>query len=256
MLIRAAKTVDAAIVEVEILEHWQCLKVHGTSLDRYLGDGKMELLRREVESSTGIKLKTLPRWLIGETQLKEQQGSGNKRGSAIVITVKRESEAKQLCAFRLRFGGIVRVVERYWEARPGSACMTYCGIRHEQMGSCGDRAPQCMICSGLHKMKEHCCGVAGCIKRKGKICAHVTAKCANCGGNHTANSLQYVSRYKADLEVRKRKKKMSQRRKEKIPAEDANEAENTGTEKTPEPEREGREETSLTDTNMELENGD
>ena len=60
ILIRAAKTVDAAIVGVEILEYWQRLKVHGMSLDRYLGDGKIELLRREVESSTGIKLKALP----------------------------------------------------------------------------------------------------------------------------------------------------------------------------------------------------
>lgn len=53
-LIRAAKTVDAAVVGVEILEHWQRLKVHGMPLERYLGDGKMELLQREVESSTGI----------------------------------------------------------------------------------------------------------------------------------------------------------------------------------------------------------
>ena len=98
VLIRAAKTVDAAIIGVDILEHWQRLKIHGMSLDRYLGDGKMELLRREVESSTGIQLKTIPRWLISETRLREQQESGQKRGSAIVITVKGESEAKQLCA--------------------------------------------------------------------------------------------------------------------------------------------------------------
>ena len=65
------------------------------SLDRYLGDGKMELLRREAESSTRIQLKTLPPWLINETRLREQQETGNKRGSAIVITVKREVEAKQ-----------------------------------------------------------------------------------------------------------------------------------------------------------------
>ncbi len=45
LLIRAAKTVDSAVVGVEILEHWQRLKVHGMSLERYLGDGKMELLK-------------------------------------------------------------------------------------------------------------------------------------------------------------------------------------------------------------------
>lgn len=72
---------------VEILEQWQRLKVHGMLLERYLGPRKLELLRREVESSTGISLKTMPRWLINEDRLKEQQDKGGKRGSAIVITV-------------------------------------------------------------------------------------------------------------------------------------------------------------------------
>ena len=71
VLIRAAKPVDMAIIGVEILEHWQRLKVHGMSLERYLGEGSMELLKREVESSTGIQLKALPRWLINESRLRE-----------------------------------------------------------------------------------------------------------------------------------------------------------------------------------------
>ena len=60
LLIWAAKTVYSAVVGVEFLEHWQRLKVHGISLERYLGGGKMEVLKREVESSTGIQLKALP----------------------------------------------------------------------------------------------------------------------------------------------------------------------------------------------------
>lgn len=54
LLIRATKTVDNAVIGVEILEQWQRLKVHGMSLERYLEPGKMELLRREVASSAGI----------------------------------------------------------------------------------------------------------------------------------------------------------------------------------------------------------
>ena len=72
VLIRAAKTIDQAIVGVEVLEHWQRLKVHGIPLERYLGEGNMDLLKREVKSSTGIELKTLPRWLINEDRLREQ----------------------------------------------------------------------------------------------------------------------------------------------------------------------------------------
>ena len=92
----ATKTVDAAIVGVEISEHWQRLKVHGMSLERYLEEGKIELLKQEVESSTDIQLKTLPRWLINKNRLQEQQKTGNKQGFAIVITVKGKSKARQL----------------------------------------------------------------------------------------------------------------------------------------------------------------
>ena len=63
---------------VEVFEHWQWLKVHGMPLERYLGEGKIELLKREVESATGIQLKVLPRWLISENRLRAQQKSSNK----------------------------------------------------------------------------------------------------------------------------------------------------------------------------------
>ena len=98
LLIRAAKTVDSAVVGVEVLEHWQRLKIHGMSLEKDLGGGKIEVLKQEVELSTGIKLKALPRWLISEYRLRKQQQSGNKRCLAIVITVKGESGAQHLCA--------------------------------------------------------------------------------------------------------------------------------------------------------------
>ena len=146
LLIRTAKTVDPAVVGVEILEHWQRLKVHGMSLERYLDEGKMELLKREVESSTGIQLKILPRWSISEDRLREAQTTRSKRGSAIFIRVKGETEAKRLCASGLRFGSLVRVVEKFWEAGPSSVCMTCCRIGHERMGDCGKRPAKCAIC--------------------------------------------------------------------------------------------------------------
>ena len=62
---------DVAVVEVEILERWQQLKVHRMHLEKYLGEGKMELLKCKVESSTDIQLKTHPRWLISEDRLRE-----------------------------------------------------------------------------------------------------------------------------------------------------------------------------------------
>lgn len=49
---------------------------------------------------------------------------------------------------------------------------------------------------------------------------------------------------------------MSQRRKEKIPTEDANKLRNTKMKKTSKPKKEGKEETLLTNIYMELKNGD
>lgn len=52
LLIRTAKSVNGGVIGVETLERWHRLEVHGMPLMRYLGEGKMELLCREIESST------------------------------------------------------------------------------------------------------------------------------------------------------------------------------------------------------------
>lgn len=57
VLIRAAMSTYESIIGVKALERWQRLKVHGMLLGRYFGEGKMELLSRKIESSTGIKFK-------------------------------------------------------------------------------------------------------------------------------------------------------------------------------------------------------
>lgn len=124
---------------------------------------------------------------------------------AIVITVSGKSEAKMLCASGLRFGGVVKIVEKYWESGPSLVCMTCCGIGHKRIGKCESRPPRCIICAGPHKMDEHQCGVNGCNKGSRKICAHVVVKCANYGSNHLANSNQCTSRHKVEIDAQKQK---------------------------------------------------
>lgn len=41
------------------------------SLEKYLEKGSIELPKGKVESSTGIELKTLPRWLIYDNRIKK-----------------------------------------------------------------------------------------------------------------------------------------------------------------------------------------
>ncbi len=186
------------------------------SLVRYLGEGNMELLKREVESSTGIQLKAHPRWLINQNRLREQQETG-KRGSAIVITVQGETKAKRLCVSGLRFGKVIKIVKRYWEAGPGLVCTTCYGIGQQRMGNCGDRPEKYVICVRSHKVENHQCGVMGRNKGKKKICVHVTPRCANCMGAHAANSSRCTSRHKVEISARKGKKtKEIQKEKEMV----------------------------------------
>lgn len=110
-----------------------------------------------------------------------------------------------LCASGLRFGGVVKIVEKYWESGPSSVCMTCCRIGHERMGKCGDRVPKCVISAGPHKVEDHRCGVLGCKKGAGKVCVHVTVQCANCGGSHFASSSRCTLRHKAEIDARKKK---------------------------------------------------
>lgn len=125
ILIGAAKVVDVTVIGVEALEHWQRLKMHGISLAKYLGEGKMEVFCQEIKSSTGMKLKTVPCWLISEIQLKDCLESGTEKRFTIIITVGTSKEVTKLCFKRLRFGRVLKVVEKYWETGPGLVCLSY-----------------------------------------------------------------------------------------------------------------------------------
>ena len=77
----------------------------------------MELLKQEVESSTGIQLKIFPSWLISDNYLRDQQETKTKQSSAIVITVKIKTKRKQPCASGLRFDRVVKGVKKILEGR-------------------------------------------------------------------------------------------------------------------------------------------
>lgn len=87
--------------------------------------------------------------------MREQQKTGNKQSSAIVVTVKEETKAKKLCALGLHFGGLIRVVEKYGEAGPSSVCMACCDIGHKQMENCKNQPAKCIISTRPHKVEEH-----------------------------------------------------------------------------------------------------
>lgn len=129
---------------------------------------------------------------------------------AIVIIVRNSVEASKLCSKGLRSGGALKVVEKYWKAGPGSVSMSCVGVGHDRLGKCGDRAIQCIICVGSHKVESHRRGVTSCMVKMGKICTHVTPKCANCGEKHQATAFKCPARLKAQSEAWKEKSKKSE----------------------------------------------
>ncbi len=217
LLIRAAKSVNNRVIRVEALKYWQRLKIHGMSLVRYIDKGKMEMHCREIELSAGIQLKTRPRWLINKTRLKERLESENKRRSAIVIMVSNSEEALLLCSKELRFEGAIKVLEKYWEAWPGSVCMSCAVVCYDCLEDYGKRAMQCVICAGLHKVKNYKYGLTGCSIKVGKICKYIILKYASCGRNHQATAFRCPARLKAQAEAWKEKVKKS-KAKDKQPA--------------------------------------
>lgn len=166
------------------------------SLAQYLEDGKIELLWREIESSTRIEWKTQLCWLINEPQLEKRLELGSGRGSVIVIILRSSAEVSKLCLKRLRFGGGLKVVENYWEAGPGSGCMSSAGVGHDRLEECGDKAIKSFIWADAHKMENERCGVLGPMIKMSKICIHIMLKCANCGRNNIATTLKCPARIK------------------------------------------------------------
>lgn len=108
LLRQIAELVNALVKKVEIFQHWQYFKIYEMALMRYLRPGKIERLKREVESFIGIILKTIPYWWINKDQLEEEQEVNNKQRLAIIIIIRDEMEVKQLCIAGLKFGGVVK----------------------------------------------------------------------------------------------------------------------------------------------------
>lgn len=54
IFIQTVKAVDTAVIETEVLEYQQWIKVHKILFKRYLGKRKMELLKREIKLIPGV----------------------------------------------------------------------------------------------------------------------------------------------------------------------------------------------------------
>lgn len=88
-------------------------------LVRYLGKRKIEVLCCKIKLFTKIKLKTVLCLLISESRLEECLEFGTRKRSAIIIIVGTSEETTNLYSKKLRYGGVLKIVEKYMEVGPG-----------------------------------------------------------------------------------------------------------------------------------------
>src|SRR5450432_2760347 len=86
-IIDAAKKIDLSIINLTAAEQWYKLRVHTVSLNRYLHSAGINLLKEEIESTTGLDMPNNPQW-INEKKAEERFNNEEIAFSSIIITVR------------------------------------------------------------------------------------------------------------------------------------------------------------------------
>jgi len=127
IVIKAARKVDAGIVDIETVELWEKVKMHGVNFDRYLGKktgGGLEKLRQELQAENeGVVLPLAINWIGGPKDVQKKKAEG-KKASSVVFAVKGSKMAEKVLKGGLRAAGVKYDVEKFVNAGPDSFCGT------------------------------------------------------------------------------------------------------------------------------------
>jgi len=214
IVIKAARKVDAGIVDIETNELWERVKMHGVNFDRYLGKktgGGLEKLRQELQAENeGVVLPLAINWIGGPKDVQKKKAEG-KKASSVVFAVKGSKMAEKVLKGGLRAAGVKYDVEKFVNAGPDSFCGVCSRWGHVD-AKCGSlKMPVCMLCAGRHLTKDHKCNVVGCKANAGQNCAHNVDKCVNCKGNHIAKANCCVKKQEAIKVAREERRTWKER---------------------------------------------
>jgi len=200
IVIKAARKVDAGIVDIETNELWERVKMHGVNFDRYLGKktgGGLEKLKQELQAENeGAVLPLAINWIGGPKNVQKKKAEG-KKASSVVFAVKGSKMAEKVLKGGLRVAGVKYDVEKFMNAGPDSFCGVCSRWGHVE-AKCGAlKMPACMLCAGRHLTKDHKCNVVGCKANAGQNCTHNVDKWVICKGNHIAKANCCVKKQEA-----------------------------------------------------------
>ena len=153
------------MVDITANETWCRVKIHGVSLNRYLGRGThgLEKLREEIEAENdGVEIPMQIRWLGRVPDIKERAVADGIRGSSVTFVVRSQLMADKIIKNGVRAAGRHYQVETFVEVRPDSICSSCSGWGHGEHNCASPTTPRCALCAGQHKTADHECTVNEC----------------------------------------------------------------------------------------------
>lgn len=157
---------------------WFKVVAHGVPLADFDHDQGMEMMIDEVTTfNKGLKPIGTPYWISTIENRKV-----NRAGS-VAIAFATEEEANRAVRNRLYIAGISVRVTKYYNVALSTQCLKCQGFGH--LDTYCRRDAKCGLCGENHSTQQHYCSFC---KVKGKSCAHLAPKCANCQGPHQSNN--------------------------------------------------------------------
>ena len=147
-ILRAARTVNPAIIDIVKNETRKRLKMHGVPLERYLGKGtfKLNKLKAEIESGNqGVEIPMAMRWLGRIPDIKQRIKNAEARGGSVTFVVRGQEMADLIIRKGLRILGKHYQTEAFIEVRPDTICGACRGWGHGKHNCAFPQMPRCAL---------------------------------------------------------------------------------------------------------------
>lgn len=166
-------------------KEWHKVIAHGIPTEVFNFDGGMQLLKQEIEIfNSGLSP-------IAVNWISSAENRASKMHGSVVLSFDSKEMAAKALKQRLLIAGIPVRTAQYEVVKSNEQCQKCQRFGHVS-NSCKNR-PVCQFCAQGHITRLHRCSICAVI---GQVCAHTVLKCANCSGNHRANSTECEMRVK------------------------------------------------------------
>jgi hypothetical protein len=217
IIIKAARTFNKGVMDVEENESREWWKIHAVPLILYIGKGTEGLpkMRSQCErENEGIVICTQVWWLANPLTIRERMQKEEIAALLVVFIVQGRKVPQSLVKYSIKAAVVWYRVKTYTNEGPDTRCELCCGWGHieNKWGS----KPKCGYSSGHHWTSDHKCNEVWCTAMQGSLCGHTLEKCPNCKGNHVTFSSRCAKKREATKVARQSWKKGQQDKRPRV----------------------------------------